>query len=195
MTTGKRFKAMAAGVAAALVVAALVALPVVAYESQVAMTERPAGRQFYEQPPLVMPAAAFSEAKEPADPFYFNYAGGYMRGGYACVTGPVYLPRGARVREVYASLYDNDAGGGARVYVYRVDNFLGTTTEMAYLGSTGSSSTIQVVSDQTINAPDVQYPGYAYYAHVCLDSSNTRLYSVRIYYDVRVYLPAIVKMP
>jgi len=194
MTTGKRFKAMTAGVAAALVVAAMVALPVVAYESQVAVTEWPVSRQFYERPPLVMPAAAFSNAKAPADPFDFSYTGGYVRGGYACVSAPIYLPRGARVSEVYASLYDNDAGGGARVYVYRVDNFSGTTTEMSYLGSTGSSATIQVVGDPTINAPEVQYPDYTYYAFVCLDSVNTRLYSVRIYYGVHVYLPAIVKM-
>jgi hypothetical protein len=152
-------------------------------------------RQFVAQPPLVIPAAAFSVIgpPPPASAYFFSSAGGYIRGGYVCVTAPAYLPQNARVTRVDASLYDGEANASARVYLYRVSNLLPATVEMAYLQTPLDSASMQVVVDRSINAPRVRYPEYAYYAFACLDSANTRLYSLRIHYDVQVYLPVVMR--
>lgn len=133
--------------------------------------------------PLVIPAADFAPRGNGED-FYFTYSGGYVRGGYGCVNAAAYLPQGATVEEVYATVYDNDGGGSVRIYVRRVDNFDGTVDDMAYMNTTnaGASPNVQVLSELTINQPDVEYPGYSYYVNTCLDSNDIRFYSVRFYY-------------
>lgn len=187
--------ALLMGVAAALVVLATAALPGAAHESPYDAGGGVESRQFLAQPPLVIPAAAFSvigPAPSPSE-YLFVASGGYVRGGYVCVSAPVYLPQSARVNQVHASLYDGEAGAGARVYLYRVSNVVLATTEMAFLQTPRNDVLMQIVVDRTINAQRIKYPEYAYYAFACLDSPNTRLYSVRIYYDVQVYLPAVMR--
>jgi hypothetical protein len=183
------------GIAAALTLAVALAAPGGAHEGAHGGTRSVESRQFIAQPPLVIPAAAFSvlgPAPSPSE-YLFVSSGGYIRGGYVCVSAPVYLPQNARIRRVEASLYDGEARASARLYLYRVSNFAGSTTEMAYLRTPLDTAGMQIVVDRTINAPRVRYPEYAYYVFACLDSTNTRLYSVRIHYDVEVYLPAIMR--
>jgi len=134
--------------------------------------------------PLVIPAAAFAPRRT-GEIYNFLYDGGYTQGGWGCVMAPAYLPDGATVEDVYATVYDNDSVGYVRIYVYRVDNFDGTTDSMAGITTNpaGASPDIQRLGDSTIQEPDVVYPDYSYYVLTCLDSVETRLYSVRFYYS------------
>jgi hypothetical protein len=133
--------------------------------------------------PLVIPAADFTP-RTTGELYNFLYEGGYTKGGYGCVMAPAYLPNGATVFWAYASVYDNDSAGGVRVYIRRVDNFDGTVEALSYMFTdvAEASAALQRLSDSSIDEPVVLYPNYSYYVLTCLDSDQTRLYSVRIYY-------------
>ena len=95
---------------------------------------------------------------------------------------PAYLPNGATITAMCASVYDNTTSD-VWVDLRRVDNFSGGTVWMATVNTTGDSTSIQALCDTSIHDPLVVYPGYAYYVTSCLFSSDIRLYSVRIYFD------------
>lgn len=136
--------------------------------------------------PLVIPAAAFSSDGYAPDSFYMWFAGGYIRGTSAhngCVKAPAYLPNGATVTYVYASVYDNDGTYNIGIDLTRVNNGTGVTGTIASLSSTGTSTVIRNLLDASIDHPLVDYPTYSYYVTSCLLSSDIRLYSVRIYFD------------
>jgi hypothetical protein len=132
--------------------------------------------------PLIVSAADFSNDGMDPDGFFFDFAGGYVNGdGTACLKAPVYLPNGASVVSVYASLYDN-AVGLIIVNLWRVNVASGVSDMMANFGTLSDSTAIQLVGDEAIDYPDVSYPTYAYYLTTCLNYADHRLYSVRIYY-------------
>jgi len=134
------------------------------------------------QSPLVIPAADFSSDGSDPDGFFFSFSGGYVNGdGTACLKAPAYLPKGAHVTSVYASLYDN-ASGNVTVNLRRVNRSTGATNVMAAASTSSNSTSIQNRSDTSINYPDVSYPTYAYYVTTSLYHANHRVYSVRIYY-------------
>ena len=108
-----------------------------------------------------------------------------------CVKAPVYLPNGAELIDMWTSVYDNNASASMWTRLYRVDNYTGVVDEMAYVATSGASGVIQTPSD-LIDYPKVLYPHFSYYVGTCLESSDTRLYSVRIHYWLsRTYLPAV----
>ena len=132
--------------------------------------------------PLVVPAADFSDDGNDPDGFFFDFAGGYVNGdGTACLKAPAYLPDGATVTDVFASLYDN-AAGNVMVNLRRVDVVSGSTDVMASFGTAFDSTDIQQVGDGTISYPAGSHPADAYYLTICLNYAEHRLYSVRIYY-------------
>ena len=136
--------------------------------------------------PLVIPAAAFSSDGYDPDSFFMWFDGGYIRGTpahYGCVKAPAYLPNGATVTAVYASVYDNDGTYDIGIDLRRVSNATGVMEKMASLSSTGTSSAISTIVDPSIDHPLIDYPMYSYYVTTCLASSNIRLYSVRIYFN------------
>ena len=136
--------------------------------------------------PLVIPAAAFSSDGYDPDSMFFSFFGGYVRGNAAtdgCVKAPAYLPNGATITKMCATVYDNDTIYPVWVDLWRVDNLSGDTDWMATVETTGASTSVKWVCDTSIDDPLVVYPGYAYYVTSCLFSSNIRLYSVRIYFD------------
>ena len=136
--------------------------------------------------PLVIPAAAFSSDGYDPDSMFFSFPLGYVRGNAAmdgCVKAPAYLPNGATVTSVYASVYDNDGTYNIYIKLRRVDNYTGATATMASLSSTGTSSAIRNIVDSSIDHPLIDYPQYSYYVTTCLPSYDIRLYSVRIYFD------------
>ena len=143
----------------------------------------PAGPQaFGGSAPLVIPAAAFTSDGVDPDGFYFSFAGGYVNGdGSACLKAPAYLPQGAYVTSVYASLYDN-ASGNVTVNLRRVHRSTGATNVMASVSTSSNSTSIQQRSDTSISYPDISYPTYAYYVTTCLSYADHRVYAVRIYY-------------
>lgn len=143
---------------------------------------------------LVIPAAAFSSDGGFPDGFFFDFETGDLRGDtFACLKAPVYLPEGAVVDSVYASLYDN-ADGTVAVTLRRVDVVSGSMNIMAAAGTTTNSTSIQQKEDITVSYQEVSYPRYAYFLTTCLNSADHRVYSVRIYYAAhRVFLPMVLR--
>jgi hypothetical protein len=136
--------------------------------------------------PLVIPAADFrSDGLDPDSSFFF-FSGGYLYGEHSdtCLMAPVYLPDGATIEEVYASVYDNDSNSGVNLWLklYRVNNYSGSSNILAAMETASESTNLQVIADTSINYPTIVHPDYSYYLGVCLESANIRLYSVRIYY-------------
>ena len=155
---------------------------------------------FFGGSPLVIPAAAFSSDGFDPGNYNFWFHTGVVEavddppsGNPPCLKAPVYLPQWADVYQVWASIYDNDASYDVPVSLRRVDNYTGVMTIMAALGSSGASTTIQTPGDYTIAGNIVYFPTYSYYATVCLNSSSTKLYSVRVWYEEHnLYLPMIM---
>jgi hypothetical protein len=143
---------------------------------------------------LAIPAAAFSSDGGFPSGFFFDFETGYLRGdSFACLKAPVYLPQGAVVDSVYASLYDN-AYGNVAVTLRRVDVVSGSIEIMAAAGTTTNSTSIQQKGDVTISYQQVSYPRYAYFLTTCLSSADHRIYAVRIYYAAhRVFLPVVLR--
>ena len=136
--------------------------------------------------PLVIPAAAFSSDGYDPDSMFFDFYGGYVRGNSAtdgCVKAPAYLPNGATITHLYATLYDKNASNPVWADLWRVNRLTGATDWMATVETTGASTSIQNLYTTSIDDPLVNYPDYAYYVTSCLLSSNLRLYSVRIYFQ------------
>jgi hypothetical protein len=137
--------------------------------------------------PLVIPAADFTDDGADPDSLFFPFGGGYFQGdsaNYGCLVAPVYLPNGATVTDIFATVYDNDATYNLSMNLRRVDNFNGGAITMAAMTTAGTFAGVQVVSESMITEPLVLYPDFSYYITTCLLSGNIRLYSVRLYYSV-----------
>jgi hypothetical protein len=193
-------KGFALGMLAALIVALGIA-PVVARGGDQHLPPKndapasPAGPQGFGGPsPLVIPAAAFTSDGGDPDGFYFSFGGGYINGdGTAFLKTPAYLPKGAIVYQVYASLYDN-ASGNVTVNLRRVNRSTGATNVMASVSTSSNSTSIQQRGDTSISYPDISYPTYAYYLTTYLGHANQRIYSVSIYYhEYWLYLPLVLR--
>jgi hypothetical protein len=136
--------------------------------------------------PLVIPAADFRS--DGIQPTYYNFwfATGAFQGANAttsgCLMAPAYLPNGATVIDVYASVYDNSTTYNVPISLKRVENYTGAVDTMASITSAGASTAIQSLVAPSISNPSVSYPNYSYYATACVRSSDTAVYSVRIYY-------------
>lgn len=137
--------------------------------------------------PMVIPAAAFATNGNYDDTIFIHPFEGYIRGKSGtdgCVQAPLYLPQGAEISEVYASILDNDAGANAFVALMRSDNTAyHDSDELAYMTSISASSSMQAVFDSTINHHIVRLPRYHYYIQTCLPSADIRLFSVRVYFN------------
>jgi len=136
--------------------------------------------------PLVIPAAAFSSTGDEPDSFRFSTSAGYINGtsahsGY--VKAPVYIPNGANVTSVDATVYDNESSYNAFFYLKRTNNASGSTSTLAYASTSGTSSAIQIISDSSINYPVVEYPEYSYWIYSRVADTGIRLYSVQIHYN------------
>ncbi|MBD3389129.1 MAG: hypothetical protein GF414_09585 [Candidatus Altiarchaeales archaeon] len=146
----------------------------------------PSGVESFYSSPLIIPAADFRSDGYDPDGIFFFFSGGYAEGEHnnSCMMAPVYLPDGVTIEEIYATVYDNDSGSDVNVFVklYRMNNYSGTTDLMAYMETTSESTNVQIIEDTTIDYPNILYPNYSYYLGACLQSINTRIYSVQIYY-------------
>ena len=145
--------------------------------------------------PLVIPAAAFSsDGNSPAN-YLFDFWGGYFRGGpNVCAKAPVYLPNNAWLSDASVSVYDNDANSHITVVFMRVSN---VSSNPVMLKSAATSDAFVfdgiTILDLTPTFNQITtYPHYSYYVGFCALSPNTRLYSVRIYYKMPVFLPVII---
>jgi hypothetical protein len=130
-------------------------------------------------------AAAFTADGSNPDSMFFPFGGGYFSGNadaYGCMVAAAYLPQGAEITDMFASVYDDDATSNLSVTLRRVDNFAGGTVTMADATTSGQFAGVQVINDFTIVEPIVVYPDYSYYVTTCVLSGSIRLYSVRLYY-------------
>jgi hypothetical protein len=149
-------------------------------------------RSFGSGSPEVIPAAAFSTNGNDADSHVFNAFFGSVSGtgsGGGCVQAPAYLPHGATVTSVWASVVDNDASHDIHITLHRRANRdLYDVADMAALQSSGQSTSLTTPSDSTISSPEVRHPDYSYYITTCLPTAQTSLYSVRIYYQEALFM-------
>jgi hypothetical protein len=133
--------------------------------------------------PHVIPAAAFSSDGTLPDSVFFDAEGGFFQGNaqeYGCLVAPVFLPEGVTVTDLDISFYDNDTVHEIQTELRRVSNFSGAVTPMGTARSQGSAPFVRTASAPTITAGAILYPDYSYYLTTCLQSSDTRLYSVQI---------------
>ena len=101
---------------------------------------------------------------------------------------PVNLPHGAVVKEVTAHVYKN-TGSNLFLNLCKVNQSTGVSTAMAVFNTLTNSTSIQTISDNTISSPTVDNENYRYIVRIggmSSNSTNTRLYSVRIKYEVSV---------
>ena len=136
--------------------------------------------------PLVIPAAGFTDDGANPESMFFPFSGGYFTGdadAYGCMVAPAYLPKGAVLTDMFATVYDDDTTYNISVNLRRVDNFSGGTDTMATASSAGAFTGVQTIVDSTIEFPTIVYPDYSYYVTTCVLSGSVRVYSVRLYFQ------------
>ena len=154
--------------------------------SDTPVVEGDLGKNFGGSSPLTIPAAAFATKGNNAESNNFIWWAGYIRGtaiSGGCIQAPVYLPPYARIYQVWASVIDNDAANNMSVWLTRSSNLTeGEATDMSTLSTSGSSTSIQSLSDFSITEPIIVHPDYSYFVSTCMASADLKLYSVRIWY-------------
>jgi hypothetical protein len=138
-----------------------------------------------------IPAAAFRSDGYAPGSLFFPFAGGYVRGGSACLEAPVYFDLWEIAYDFYVTVYDN-SDNDIFVNLVRVNNFGGAPELMASTTSNWKETTILTMEDFPVDYPNITYPFYSYFITVCLPDVDTRIYSVRIYtYYYKTFLPYV----
>jgi hypothetical protein len=141
--------------------------------------------------PLTIPAADFTSDGIFPDQIRFvvleDNRGGYFRGlnsPDACLMAPAYLPDGAAITNLTATVVDSDSINRIIVSLYRSSRTTGSVNTLATVStSTGSSSqALQDISTTSISNGVVDNTNYTYYVTTCLPAATIHLYSVRIFY-------------
>jgi len=143
-------------------------------------------------PVLVIPAAGFTADGSDPDSSYFPVGGGYFQGtgeNYGCMVAPVYLPNGVIIRQIFASVYDNDASWSVVLNLRRVNNYDGAPLSLgsAQTSIPGAFAGIEIINDSSIESRFVDQPDYSYYLTTCLLSGSMRFYSARIDYEFPLF--------
>lgn len=138
----------------------------------------------------VLPVADFRSDGYNPDGFFFSFLGGNISGtnevtSGTCLMAPVYLPHGATITDLYATVVDNDDAVQISLRLFRLDNYAGSVVEIGNAQTTYEykSPNLITIYDATILNPDVSYPTFSYYVGTCINDSDIHLYSVRIYYE------------
>jgi uncharacterized repeat protein (TIGR01451 family) len=194
----KAISGLAAGVLAALLVAAIL-WPVMAQIDPLASRSRAltlTTPQFGSPSRLHIPAAAFVQDGINPDSYQFVFnlggppfsgGGGYLRGNalaYGCLQAPAYLPDEVFIASLSAYVYDNDNARDLVIHLRRVHNTTGVAETIASLATPpGAASGIQLVSTSSVTQRVVEHPEYSYYVFTCLPSQDLALFAVNINYD------------
>lgn len=138
----------------------------------------------------VLPVADFRSDGWDPDGFFFSFLGGNISGksdatSSTCLMAPVYLPIGATILDIYATVRDNSGTLYIWLSLYRLDNYSGEVVELAQMITTPAYADPALVTiyDTTVTNPLVSYPDYSYYVGGCIPGTAINLYSVRIYYN------------
>lgn len=111
-----------------------------------------------------------------------GYVCGRMGASSEWAVAPAYLPKGAKIQNFLAYLYDNDRNSNITLSMRRVRNLTGVSDPVASVASTGASTTIQTPGNNAITNGEVD-DIYSYWVRCRLYSEETRVYAVLIYYD------------
>ncbi len=135
-----------------------------------------------------IPACEFGAREESYDWYRVHYLRTNTSGStywYASV----HLPDGAVVTEVSAYIVDNDASD-IGVNLHGRDHS-GLAAVMAWVTSSGASSDVRTITDNTISNATINNADYCYCAKVVLASgdANHRLWQIRIKYEITHPLP------
>lgn len=141
---------------------------------------------------LVVPAAAFKSDGSSPDSRFFPFGGGYFQGNSSndgCMVAPVNLPDGVVIRQLFVSVYDNDATTSFSLNLRRANNFDGSVDTLGMVQTTipGAFAGIEILNDPSIAASFVVRPDYSYYLTTCLLSGNIRLYSARFHFEFPLF--------
>ncbi|MEN8163324.1 MAG: hypothetical protein ABFS37_04280 [Acidobacteriota bacterium] len=146
--------------------------------------------------PLVVPAAAFRSDGLNPDQLHYAVGLGILQGQdveNAYAVAPIYIPEGATISAVQASVFDGFNGPGAcdgvgyedvAVWLYRVSNSTSEALQMAFFTTTGVSGDIQHILETSVDYPTVAYPEYAYYAVARLCHSAHAFHTLQIFYSM-----------
>jgi hypothetical protein len=133
---------------------------------------------------LVIPPSAFVSQGLDKDNYTIAWSG-YIEGiaGKSdYLIAPALLPASVTVTGMYVDVIDNSTGR-IEVTLYSADTMQEvSSTEMASIETTGSSSSMQHLSDESIVAPSTS-SRYTNYVYLGLPNENTQLYAVRICYQ------------
>lgn len=143
--------------------------------------------------PWVIPAADFVSDGNVPNGFRFitldtSNRGGYIRGtnnASTCVMAPVYLPDGATMTNLTATVVDSDSINQIVVTLYRSNKTTGFPTNLGGVSTTNAYTSPDPVSigTNTITGPTVDNDTYTYFVATCLPAATIQLYSVRISYS------------
>jgi hypothetical protein len=160
----------------------------------------------------VVPSAAFIHTNElgngtEAQDWFFSFAEGYLTndsgGNLICLAAPVYLPPGNIITSFKGYVRDNSTAADIAIFLDRTAS-LGGWTELAAVQSTGSSTSIQGLTDPSIfsgGGANVIAPGFNYHVSLCLPANSDfsiLVYGAQVTYSSnsglsKTYLPLVLK--
>jgi hypothetical protein len=160
----------------------------------------------------VVPGASFIHTGQlnnttQAEDWFFSFAGGYLLNKSStdpvCLAAPVYLPPGSVIKSFTAYVYDGSTSDNLIIYFDRTGSW-GGWDELAAVVSTGSSSSIQTLTDPSIfsdEGANVVAPAYNYHVDFCFpigSGDDIRVYGAQVNYSApaqSIYLPIVLKAP
>jgi hypothetical protein len=162
----------------------------------------------------IVPAAAFIHTGElgtgtEGGDWFFYFSGGYVMNDSSksvCLAAPVYLPPGSVIESFTAYVYDSSTTDNLIIYFDRTSSW-GGWDELAAVMSLGSSGSIQIKTDPSINSDNdanVVAPDFHYHVDFCFPAgsgADIRVFGARVDYTpvaaapgaVNVYLPIVMK--
>lgn len=138
--------------------------------------------------PLIIPAAD-GNSDSLGSPYFFSFAAGmYMYStSTGCHMAPAYLPNSragvtVTVQNFYVFALDNHASVDTTYILWRKNTLDTSNAEiMGTITTSGSSTTMQIIGDLTIDNP-VTSDDYTYYVTWCFNSDDQRTAGFWIYY-------------
>lgn len=94
---------------------------------------------------------------------------------------PVHLPHGAVVTEMKVVFFDYQDPTNLTVYLMRIDENSGISTNMAQIASSGYSSARQTLSDNTITDPVVDNTTYLYSIRATTEPDNWGGFGIKVH--------------
>lgn len=141
--------------------------------------------------PLTIPAADFTSDGNLPEQIRFivldGDRGGFFRGlnsPDACIMAPAYLPDGAGITNLTATVVDSDTINRIIVRLFRSSRTSGVVNTLATVSTSTSSSSqsVQDISTTSISNGVVDNDNFTYYVTTCLPAATIQLYSVRVFY-------------